>query len=73
MTNGQAFEQIQKEANRYNVLNAAIKYEIAKYEDAITGIDADLENASENISALLIGRKYAYIEFVEKMKGWCNQ
>ena len=60
-------------ANRYDVLMAAINYEIAKYEDAIDDIDKDLENAQDNIAGLLIGRKYAYLDFVEKLKGWCDK
>ena len=54
-----------QKANRYDVLMAAINLEKMKYEDKLHDIESDLSTAFDGVAGLCIGRKYAYIEFIE--------
>lgn len=47
----------------------AIKSEIEKYKGKLREVETDLaQPTSENVYALLIGRKYAYLEMIESLK-----
>lgn len=59
-----------EKANRYDVLMAAINLEKMKYEDKLRDIDSDLSTAFDGVAGLCIGRKYAYIEFIELLERW---
>lgn len=47
----------------------AIKSEIDKYKGKLKEVETDLaQPTSENVYALLTGRKYAYIEIIESLE-----
>ena len=47
----------------------AIKSEIEKYKTRLREVETDLaQPTSENVYALLTGRKYAYMEIIESLK-----
>ena len=47
----------------------AIKSEIEKYKAKLKEVETDLaQPTSENVYALLTGRKYAYLEMIESLE-----
>lgn len=60
-----------EKSSRYDSLTYAIDIELKGYEKKIKELDEEINHANENLAGLLIGRKYAYIEFAETLKRWC--
>jgi hypothetical protein len=57
------------------MLNSQIKLEIREYEKKIKEINEKLDDdryMQEVVAGSLIGRKHAYMEFIEKIKEWCE-
>ena len=60
-----------EKADRYDALVFAIGQQKAEYEKKAKNLEKEIENTQDNIAGLLIGRKYAYIEFAEELGRWC--
>ena len=57
------------------MLNRQVYDEIKECENKIKDIDEKLNTdryMQEIIAGSLIGKKYAYMEFIEKLKEWCR-
>lgn len=62
-----------EKASRYDSLIYSIKCEKDNLKTRLAKTERELENISDEnpIAGLLIGRKYAYIEFGEILERWC--
>lgn len=60
-----------EKADRYDALVFAIEYEKKRFEEQLTECEKDYDRAFDNMAALLVGKKYAYKEFIEVLGRWC--
>ena len=60
---------IEEKADRYDALAYAVGVTKESYERRLKEIETDLaQPTSENVYALLTGRKYAYMEIIESLE-----
>lgn len=62
-----------EKANRYDAITCEIREAKAGYEKLFKDIETELTlPASEQIHAMLVGKKYLLMEVIETMEGWCK-
>lgn len=71
MSNREAYEEICKKAEDRDKMVYEIGYERREYEKKLKEIDGEIDRASDHIGSMLIGRKYAYMEFIKLLERWC--
>ena len=64
---------LEEKANRYDAITSDIKEAKAGYERQFKDIETELTlPASEQIHAMLVGKKYLLMEVLDTMEGWCK-
>lgn len=61
-----------EKASRYDGLVFAIGLEKQNMEKYLAETEEDLKTADDSVGAMLIGRKYAIIGFLETLERWCK-
>ena len=61
----------EEKADRYDSLVYAISLQKDSTQQRLKEIDKEIDKSNGSVAAMLIGRKYAYMEFVEAMERWC--
>jgi len=62
-----------EKANRYDALVCAVGVTKESYERQLKEIETELTlPASEQIHAMLVGKKYLLMEVINTMEGWCK-
>ena len=62
-----------EKANRYDAITSDIKEAKAGFEKQFRDIETELTlPASEQIHAMLVGKKYLLMEVLDTMEGWCK-
>ena len=59
--------------DKYDKLKAEIKKQIKENEKTIADYDRRMFFAQDIMAGDLIGRKFAYLEFQEVLKGWIGE
>jgi hypothetical protein len=63
----------EEKAKRYDALVFAIGLEKENFEKGLAECEKDYDRAFDSMAACLVGRKYAYKEFIEILDRWCNK
>jgi len=61
-----------EKASRYDSLVFAIGLEKQNMEKYLAETEEDMKTADDSVGAMLIGRKYAIIGFLETLERWCK-
>lgn len=64
------YEELSKKAEAYDYLVGEIEEEKQSLSERLAQCEKDLGHAWDSMAASLVGRKYAYMEMLEKLERW---
>ena len=66
------YEELSKKAKAYDYLVGEVEEEKQALSERLAQCEKDLGHAWDSMAASLVGRKYAYMEMLEKMERWSD-